>query len=143
MRKSLLTIACAALAACQPGGAEGQSPGTAPQGFTGISEGEVIYFGGTEPFWGGTIAGDILTYTTPENIDGDRIAIDRFTGQGGLGFSGTLDGQQFDLTITPGACSDGMSDRTYPYIAVVQIGDNQNAGCAHTDQQPYAELVPA
>jgi uncharacterized membrane protein len=24
-------------------------------------------------------------------------------------------------TVTPGACSDGMSDRTYPYVASVDI----------------------
>ncbi|ABC64033.1 COG3650 family protein [Erythrobacter litoralis] len=129
------------LIACQQGG-EPAAPGTAPEGFTGIGPEEVIRFGGTEPFWGGSIDGGRLTYTTPENIDGTVIGVDRFTGQGGLGFSGTLGGESFDMTITPGECSDGMSDRTYPYVAILQIGDGQRAGCAHTDSQPYVEDVP-
>ena len=56
---------------------------------------------------------------------------------GGLGFSGTLDGAAFDMTVTPGACSDGMSDRTYPYTVTLKIGDDTREGCAWTDAQPF------
>lgn len=140
MRKALIVSTASLLLACQPGTGDGTTAGTAPEGFTGIGEDEVIHFGGTEPFWGGQIEGDELTYTTPEDPDGTAIRVDRFVGQGGLGFSGRLDDQTFDMTITPGACSDGMSDRIYPFIAIVQIGEKQRAGCAHTAQQPFQEL---
>lgn len=127
-----------AVAACSPVATDGTTPGTSPQGFTGIAAEEVISFGGTEPFWGGSISGTELTYTTPENIEGTTIAIERFTGQGGLGFAGMLDGQSFDLLVTPGECSDGMSDRTYPFVATLKLGEEQRQGCAHTDRQPFS-----
>lgn len=133
-----IAIACAVLlVACQQGAEDDKGPGTSPQGFAAIAPDEVISFNGTEPFWGGTIHGSELTYTTPENADGTRIIVKRFTGQGGLGFSGKLDGKGFDLLITQGECSDGMSDRNYPYVATLRLGEEQHTGCAHTDRQPF------
>ncbi|GAA4043149.1 COG3650 family protein [Parerythrobacter jejuensis] len=126
------------LAACQAGVDGDGSPGTSPDGFTGIADDEVIIFGGTEPFWGGEVTGDTLIYTTPENIDGDTIAVERFIGQGGISFAGTYGEARFDLAITPGECSDGMSDRTYPYTATLQVGEETREGCAHTDRQPFS-----
>jgi uncharacterized membrane protein len=130
------------LAACQqgadPGTASGNVPGTSPQGFTAIAPDEIISFTGTEPFWGGTIKGSSLTYSTPENIEGAVIEVERFAGQGGLSFSGMLDGAGFDLLITQGECSDGMSDRTYPYVATLKLGDELREGCAHTDKQKFS-----
>ena len=41
------------------------------------------------------------------------------------------------MTVTPGACSDGMSDRTYPYTVTLKIGDDTREGCAWTDAQPF------
>ena len=126
------------VASCQ-GAADGSAnaPGTSPEGFTGIAPDETIRFTGTEPFWGGEVTGNRLTYSTPENIDGTQITVERFTGQGGLGFAGTLDGAAFDMTVTPGDCSDQMSDRTYPFTVTLQIGDEQRSGCAYTDAQPF------
>ena len=79
----------------------------------------------------------MLTYTTPENQEGATFPVKRFTGQGGLGFSGTLDGAAFDMTVTPGTCSDAMSDRSYPYTVTLQIGEETRRGCAWTDAQPF------
>jgi uncharacterized membrane protein len=101
--------------------------------YSGIPEDAVIAVNGTEPFWGGRLAGCTFTYTTPENIDGVAIPVTRFAGRGGLSFSGQLDGQAVDLAITPGGCSDGMSDRTYPYNATLQLGREQRHGCASLD----------
>lgn len=126
------------LAGCQAGSSDGENvPGTSPEGFTGIADDETIFVGGTEPFWGGEVARDQMVYTTPENPDGTSFRVERFTGQGGLGFSGTLGGETMDMTVTPGSCSDGMSDRTYPYTVTLQIGEEQREGCAHTDAQPF------
>ena len=126
------------LSACQAGSSDGENvPGTSPEGFTGIAVDETIYVGGTEPFWGGEVAGDQMLYTSPEDPDGTSFGVERFTGQGGLGFSGMLGDKTIDMTVTPGACSDGMSDRTYPYTVTLQIGEEQRTGCAYTDGQPF------
>lgn len=116
---------------------------SAPQGpdtdtFDAIAEGEAVHYTGTEPFWGGVAGGGMATYSTPENPDGTEFPVERFAGNNGLGISGQLDGATFDLTITPGECSDGMSDRTYPYTATLLIGSEQRQGCAWTDSQPFS-----
>lgn len=147
MNRPAALAAVAALAllagACQP------APGTAdPSGsaiaagehgprFDGIRADEAISFLGTEPFWGGKVGGGQLTYSTPENQAGETVPARRFAGNNGLGFSGTLAEGPFDLTIAPGECSDGMSDRTFPYTATLRIGDRQQNGCAWTERQPY------
>ena len=139
MRTIISVAALIALAACtsQPDAA---LPGNAQddQPFSAIGEEETIRLTGTEPFWGGEIAGDLLTWTTPENIEGEQIAVTRFAGRGGLSFSGTLGGETLDLAITPNPCSDGMSDRTYPYTATVQLGAQQLNGCAWSALQSYS-----
>ena len=104
------------LAACQTENGA-RAPGTSPEGFDAIGKSETIRFTGTEPFWSGKVSGESLTYKTPENADGIRFAVRRFSGQG--------------------ACSDGMSDRTYPYTVTLKIGDDTREGCAWTDAQPF------
>ena len=47
-----------------------------------------------------------------------------------------LDGARFDMTVTPGECSDGMSDRTYPYTVTLAIGQQTRLGCGWTDAEP-------
>ena len=54
------------------------------------------------------------------------------------GFSGLRNGEALDLTVTPGACSDGMSDRSYPLTATLRFGPEQREGCAWTDRQPFS-----
>lgn len=133
MRKqALVAISGLLLAACGQSGDAGNVPGDASdtEAYSGIGEHDVVRFTGTEPFWGGQVAGTSLTYTTPENIDGETITVTRFAGRGGLSFSGNLDGRPLDLAITPGDCSDGMSDRTYPFVATLQLGSEQRNGCA-------------
>ncbi len=137
MRVPVIIAISLAAAACHQAGETANVPGTSPEGFNAIAPDEVISFGGTEPFWGGTITGDELTYSTSENVGGEVVRVKRFTGQGGLGFSGGLGGRNFDLLITQGRCSDGMSDRTYPYVATLRLGEELREGCAHTDRQPY------
>ena len=132
----LLIAAPLLLVACQTENTSG-APGTSPEGFTGIGEEETVNFTGTEPFWGGSVTGTDLTYRHPENIEGTTIPVKRFTGQGGLGYSGTLEGAAFDMTITPGACSDGMSDRTYPYTVTLKLGEETRRGCAWTEAEPF------
>lgn len=129
---------CASLivvAACQ-GGAEPVQVSK----FDGIAPGEVIHFTGTEPFWGGRVDGSALTYSTPDNIDGELISVERFAGNHGLGLSGRLGAAAFDMTVTPGKCSDGMSDRVYPMTVTLSIGGDIREGCGWTDKQPFSGL---
>ena len=145
-----LALGTALLSACQAGdaanGQEGAAqeqatvPGdtgdTAP--FAGIGEGEVLKFVGTEPFWGGEVGGTTLTYSTPENQDGVQIEVARFAGRGGISYSGMLDGAApFEMTITSLSCSDGMSDRTYPFAVSLEIGADKRNGCAWSEQHPF------
>jgi len=122
------------LAACGTGSQP--KPGEVER-YDGIGEAETIKLTGTEPFWGMTISGGMLTYTTPENIGGSTAAVIRFSGNGGLGFSGTLDGQALQVAVTPGDCSDGMSDRIYPFTATVTLGETMLTGCGYTGNHPF------
>lgn len=106
--------------------------------FDGIRADETISLVGTEPFWGGRLADGRLTYSTPENQAGESIAVARFAGNAGLGFSGALRGRPLDLAITPGRCSDGMSERSYPYTVTLKLGDEQRSGCAWTEREPFS-----
>lgn len=123
------------LTACQ-GGADG-GDGPAPA-FDEIAPQDTVRFSGTEPFWSGEVTGLTARYSTPENVDGTKFAVTRFAGLNGVSFSGQLDGAAFDLMVTPNTCSDGMSDRVYPYAAILRIGDEEREGCAWTDRQPFS-----
>lgn len=141
MNRIMLVVALPiSLAACQaaepvegvPGNAEETTP------YDGIAADETVRFAGTEPFWGGSVSGTTLIYTTPEEPDGDRIAVERFAGRGGVSWTGTFRGSRFSLAVTPGNCSDGMSDRTYPFIATLEIEGGLRSGCAWTAKTPFS-----
>lgn len=126
----LLTTACSGAHDQLPGNRDDHTP------WSGIAKAETIRFAGTEPFWSAEASGDQLIYRTPENPEGERIAITRFAGRGGVSFSGTRAAGPMTLAVTPRVCSDGMSDRRYPFIATLQIGGDVRQGCAWTDRQP-------
>lgn len=138
---SIATLAATLLlAACnQEAGGTGGLPGdpedTTP--FALIAEDETVHFTGTEPFWGGEATGGMLNYSTPENIEGRDVAVTRFEGRGGLSFSGELGGAAFDLLVTEGQCSDGMSDRSFPFVATLSLGGEVRHGCAWTAARPF------
>lgn len=108
------------------------------QPFAEIGPQETAHFTGTEPFWGGEVSGGTLTYSTPENQPGDRIAVQRFAGRGGVSWSGAWQGKPFTLALTIGKCSDGMSDRIYPFVATLSVGGEQREGCGWSDSHPFA-----
>ncbi|TRD11868.1 hypothetical protein FGU71_08380 [Erythrobacter insulae] len=108
--------------------------------FGGISPEATINLVGNEPFWGFQIVpegmGYTATYTTPENIAGTAAMVTRFEGNNGLGFSGELDDAALQIALTPGECSDTMSDAIYPYTATVSVGDVTLFGCGYTSDEP-------
>lgn len=109
--------------------------------FAGIDAEATITVLGTEPFWGVSIApkgeGFEARYSSPENLDGTAFGVTRFAGNNGLGFSGEMGGQGVQLALTPGDCSDQMSDRTYPYTATLMLGETTLYGCAYTSDEPF------
>lgn len=133
LRHALL-LAALLPAACAPG-----DDGIDPQGeiFGAIAPDEVVTLTGTEPFWGITVKDGRATYTNPENPEGQGFPVTRFAGNNGLGFSGTWNGSPVTITVTPGQCSDGMSDRTFPYVATIALGEETLRGCGYTDRQPF------
>lgn len=138
----LALLALPLLAACTAEGPGGDLPGGEDrQPFNGIGVDERLLFTGTEPFWGGEVEGDTLRYSTPQDEQSDQqgqsITVSRFAGRGGLSFSGALDGRSFDMAVPPAACSDGMSDRTYPYVVTLRIGEDMREGCGWTERQPF------
>lgn len=146
LRFALPLAALIALSACQPSGSEGGSGDvTQTQGaddkqpFDGIAPTETLHVTGTEPFWGGTVNGDTVTYTTPDNQAGEAIPVHRFAGRGGVSFTGLYNGGDFALMVTPGQCSDGMSDRTYPFTVTLKLGEETRRGCGWGDAHPVTD----
>jgi uncharacterized membrane protein len=86
---------------------------------------------GTEPFWGASVEGRCVTYSTPENQAGVRIWT-KFDGTSESGrWSGALDGKPFVMTTKPDPrCSDGMSDKIYPIAVTLSVGGEERRGCA-------------
>lgn len=111
--------------------------------YAGIGADETVEFTGTEPFWSGAARGGELTYRTPEEPDGTSIAAERFAGRGGVSWTGTWQGQPFRLAITEGACSDRMSDRTYPFTATLEVLGELREGCAWTARRSFSPAEDA
>ena len=104
---------------------------------------EPISFTGTEPFWAGEVVDGVLTYKTPENQVGEEIEVERFAGNNGVSYSGTYDEASFDLMLTQTPCSDQMSDRQYPFVATLKIGEEVRHGCAWSEDRPFTTPRPA
>ena len=97
---------------------------------------EVLNVAGTEPFWSGEIVGTTMTWHSTGRPAGARIAVIRFAGRNGVGFSGTLEAQPFELAASQAPCTDGMSQRMYPFAVTVQLGGKVLRGCGWTQAHP-------
>jgi uncharacterized membrane protein len=81
---------------------------------------------GTEPFWALEIRATTLKFTRPDAPDivtpnpGPRLDPSK----------AVWPAQGLVVTLTEGQCSDGMSDRTYPFFAEVTAGIDMFKGCA-------------
>lgn len=130
----LLVLLAPLPSACTSG-----NDGIDPKGetFDAVAPDEVVTLTGTEPFWNLQVEAGEGIWTTPDNTGGTQFTVTRFSGNNGLGFTGILDGATFTATVTPGQCSDGMSDRTYPYVATIALGDETLRGCGYTSGQPF------
>ncbi|HEY0052633.1 MAG TPA: hypothetical protein VGB49_04395 [Caulobacteraceae bacterium] len=103
----------------------------APEVLNGVALTGGVSAVGTEPFWDVQIAGERLTLSGVDRPE-------RSTRHGGVTVRGDRaawwgrfpDGQAITVAVTPGPCSDGMSDRTYPLKASVSLGSETLTGCA-------------
>lgn len=113
------------------------------QPFDSVAPSAAITAVGTEPFWdlevGPSEDGYEANFSSADTQDSTRFAVTRFAGNNGLGFSGEWRDGVFSLALTPGDCSDGMSDRSYPYTATVLLGEVTLYGCGYTDDEPFVE----
>lgn len=130
-------LASAFVAACRDGAPPRRDPPTGQVGACLIQDGErlrnpPLRTVGTEPFWGARIEGRCVTYSHPEDQDGTRVWTRYKPGPNGGGtWSGALGDRRFELTVRSQAgCSDGMSDRLYPYAADLIVHGERRRGCA-------------
>ncbi|KQV62046.1 MULTISPECIES: COG3650 family protein [unclassified Caulobacter] len=97
---------------------------------------------GTEPFWNVKVRAAGMTLSRPDHpdvttgnsgvrIDGEQGVFDAMAGE-----------QRLVLRLTPGDCSDGMSDRHYGYLAEVWIDGETLKGCASKTQDLAAQPKP-
>ena len=86
---------------------------------------------GTEPFWGASVEGRCVTYSTPEDQKGTRIWT-KFSGAADKGrWTGALDRMPFVMETRPDPeCSDGMSDNIYPIAVTLTVRGERRTGCA-------------
>ena len=88
---------------------------------------------GTEPFWSLTIDARMMTFQAP----GQRT-IEVATPRVIHGFAGEIyQTRRMNVNVIHTSCSDGMSDRTYPFTATLQVRGEQRQGCAWTDSQAF------
>jgi len=85
---------------------------------------------GTEPFWSLAIDGGAIAYSTvdqPKPVVGRAVRSEEGSA---LNLAGTLAGRTATVRVVPATCSDGMSDRVYPYAVTVELGTETLRGCA-------------
>ena len=88
---------------------------------------------GTEPFWAMEISSTELKFSGADLPERTAAGGPPTMNEGEASWTGTTsDGVSLKATLTTGPCSDGMSDRTYPLTAKVEVGSERYNGCAAT-----------
>ncbi len=142
LRRIACLILLSALSACTPEISEGE-PAAASASLTqtesttlsGVALDQPLRILGTEPFWA------ITTDDSDVLLERPDAAPRHFTPSGFhiTGNQAELRSTTLSIVLTPGPCSDGMSDRQYPLTAEVRLDDKVLKGCA----MPKAELDKA
>lgn len=79
---------------------------------------------GTQPFWAVTVIGSTATLTRPDK-PARRFIVSRSADPVAIRYEG--DG--FAMTLTPGPCSDGMSDSVWSDRVAIAFGEGTLKGC--------------
>lgn len=128
---ALAALAVLALAACSPADEPASPPPEPAPVLAGVDLARPVRALGTEPFWSVELTGTEMVYTTPEPPEqrapqpGPLVQGTTATWE-----AETADGTALRVTLVATECSDGMSDRTYPLTAMVNVGDRELTGCA-------------
>lgn len=95
----------------------------------GIDLSQPLRLIGTEPFWAVDITADSLVLTGVD-IAETRAPNPTPVVQGTTAtWTSEAAGEAFVVTLVETQCSDGMSDRTYPLTARVEVGETTYTGC--------------
>ncbi|NJC40676.1 putative membrane protein [Brevundimonas alba] len=137
MRAFALTAAAIfALSACSPPAEAPAQPDPAPAQppvLAGVDLTKPLRAVGTEPFWAVELTGSELVYSgvdRPEQRAPQKPPV--VQGTMAVWESNTGAGNPIKVTLTATDCSDGMSDRSYPLTAMVEISGEMLMGCAAT-----------
>ena len=131
MRFALLLCASAVVAACsQPAEKAPAAPAEA-RVLAGVDLDQPLRVLGTEPFWAVEITPTGLIYSGVDRPE-QKAANPGAGLQGTVAVWTTATEAKTPLIVTLMAtdCSDGMSDRTYPLTAKVEIDGESLTGCA-------------
>ncbi|MEH6665088.1 MAG: hypothetical protein V7678_09560 [Brevundimonas sp.] len=132
--RALAFLAVLSLAACSQDEAPDTSgpEAAAPRAeLGGVDLTEPLRALGTEPFWAVNIGDDGLVYSGVDRPEERAPNAGPQMAGTTASWSGRTDrGRELDVTLIETPCSDGMSDRTYPLTARVQIGEEVLNGCA-------------
>ena len=128
------SLAGLALTACspEPDGRAGPAPAPEPApSLGGVDLSRPVRLLGTEPFWSIDLTGSEIVYAGADRPE-QRGPQPEPTIQGTVATfeTTTTAGTPIAITLTATECSDGMSDRTYPLTALVQMGEESLMGCA-------------
>ena len=150
MRSPIALIAASALvstlalsAGCSQGTTEDSPPpaDAPPAVLGGIDLNQPLRAIGTEPFWGLDVTPQALGWSGVDQIvqtaanPGPEVQGTTATWR-----TETDKGALLVLTLIATECSDGMSDRTYPLTARVELGEQTFSGCAATTA--FLETAP-
>lgn len=90
---------------------------------------------GTEPFWAVHIGEGTLRYMTPQDQDGTVVPFTRKpAADDEVAIDAVLNGKDLHLSGRIAECSDGMSDRIYPFTITIKLGDEELKGCARPSE---------
>ena len=120
-----------ALAACSPK-PKAEAPAPAPVASARGDFSQPMEARGTEPFWNLTIRGATLTLMRPSQPTLSAVAPGAVITPNESTWTAKLaDGRELKVAFYASACSDGMSDHAYTYVAEVTLpGESSLSGCA-------------
>lgn len=133
-----------ALAACSQGTSEPSAPpadAAPPAVLAGVDLNQPLRAVGTEPFWGLEVTPQTLSWSgvdQPARTAANPGAA--LQGTTAIYRTETSDKTLLVVTLIATECSDGMSDRTYPLTARVELGDQSFNGCAAS--QAFFDAAP-